>query len=961
MFRDSRPSTVSRPAEFRRLRPPIDHSNMTRADDPTRKSPPSDVDERLMAILEECYVIIEDGGRPDLDIICKASPDLRSRVESLLSGELAVIDRVRNSATDEDGEAEDGPKIVGYRILSKIGSGGMGEVYGAVEPALGREVAIKVVARRGNDESALRRLKREAAIAGALDHSNIVPVYAVGESEDFAWIAMKRLTGPSLAKLDRRLSTIEAATIGASIARALHAAHIEGVVHRDVKPANVVLDDGIAYLCDFGLARALDRSSMTVSNVVPGTLPYMAPEQLDGSRSAEPRTDIYGLCATLYEIVAGRPPFAGTTPENLVHQILHRDPTVLGVASKDRDFETIVRRGLEKSPQRRFLTAEALAEDLERFARGEPVESRPPGFIEKSLRRLRRRPRTAAAIGALAVLLVGTWIWIVATNSERRRFDRVQLDRARQAADLGENRRARDILDELEWRSPRTEGLDKERRRQAALASIDDLVDSVQTFSKDFAATIDERKREVLRLGGDKLRRPLSDFAIVAAAVMTSRLTEAREVLDRVERDFGASRSTEAFRRLIEDGRLRSIETLPAARNMAKDFDFADDHIFTSVAMKHAGCSISTRTKEIDAALRYSSRRYRTRYARGKLYHDNRQFDAAYETWSGLIDERVDRPIINENLATEAMALGRPDLAKAHLRSVAPGGRRRETVRRGIEVLRYSATWEQYRSGLEEAVAGDPADTWLHLHLGLRLLEERDFDDAEVEFETVVAGERPPSQLRYSAELGLFLIESQRSGLLDFPTARAPDHLVDELTHALDDLSDLIAKAPDSARRSDAFVISARLKRALGRPKDAWDDIDRALRDDPENPGAQSARIAETAFRCLRLIQTMADPLSPGAADLDTSIEIARALCFEITRKDRSGMRVPTPSQIDAAYESSLYFALPSRDLQAFRTAEELLRQHRAKLTPELESSIREMSTYLLRGPRSSSLEGSNR
>lgn len=922
-----------------------DGSNMPRTDDQPKSTPSSAEDERLIAILEQCYVVIEEGGFPELDVLCKDSPDLRARVERLLSGESAVIDRVRNAGTEDD---EFGPAIAGYRIISKIGSGGMGNVYAAVEPALGREVAIKVVARRGNDESAMRRLKREAAIAGALDHSNIVPVYAVGESDEFAWIAMKRLTGPSLAKLERRAAPIEAATIGAAVARALHAAHIEGVIHRDVKPANLVLDYGTAYLCDFGLARALDRTTMTASNVVPGTLPYMAPEQLDGSRSAEPRTDIYGLCATLYEIVAGRPPFAAASPESLVHNILHRDPTALGLESKYRDFETIVRRGLEKSPQRRFLTAEALADDLERFVRGEPVESRPPGLVEMAVRRLSRRPRTAGAIAALLVLLIGTWIWIAATNRERRRFDLVQLVRSAEAADLGENRRARDILDELEWRSPHTEGLAEERRRQTALNSIDDLVDAVQTFSDDYTATIAAQKSRVLALGGQKLRRPLSDLALVAAALMTTDRAEATERLDRVERDFGKSRATAAFRRLIDDGKIGDVESLPEPRTLDKEFDLADDHIFTSIAMKRARCRISIRLNEVDAALKHSSRRYRVRYARGRIYHDNRQFDAAYETWTGLLDERVDRPIINENLATEAMALGRPDLAAAHLKTIALSERRGETIRRGLEVLRYSGSLEQYRAGLEEAVAADPLDPWLKLHLGLLSLEEKRLDDAEAEFDAALRIADVSPQVKFSSRLGLLLVNAEKAGLFDAETPTAPLYLVDELNNTIEDVELLLATAPDPARRSDALVVSARLKRSLGHTRDAWADINRALVDDPENPSAQSARIAETAIRCLRIVQAKLDPMA-DQVDLEESIAEARRLVQEITRKDRTGTRVPTSSQILYALEMSLYFALPSKDHQAFRAAEERLREARPQLPPETEASIREMAAFLRR------------
>jgi WD40 repeat protein len=329
-----------------------------------------------------------------------------------------------------------------YEILGEIARGGMGVVYRARQTSLNRLVALKMIRFAAlADDAEVKRFRAEAEAAAGLDHPHIVPIYEVGEHQGQHFFSMKLLAG-SLAGLVADLSRDprRTAQIVALVARAVHHAHQRRILHRDLKPANVLLDDqGEPHVTDFGLAKAIESDSgLTRSGAVLGTPGYMAPEQAAGqTRSLTTACDVYGVGAILYECLTGRPPFKGSTAETL-RLVLTQEPVPprsLNPAA-DRDLETIALKCLRKEPERRYDSAEAVAEDLERRLRGAAILARRVGRAERLLLWARRRPALAVAV-VLAVLVVvlgalggsAAWLW------QRAEVARGQADQAREQAE----------------------------------------------------------------------------------------------------------------------------------------------------------------------------------------------------------------------------------------------------------------------------------------------------------------------------------------------------------------------------------------------------------------------------------------------------------------------------------------------------------------------------------------------
>jgi len=306
-----------------------------------------------------------------------------------------------------------------YELLEEIGRGGQGVVYRARQKSLNRIVALKVIGlAHWATEAHVKRFRLEAEAAASLNHPCIVPIYEVGERDGACYFSMGLVEGGQLDAVAKRepIPIRRAAELIAKLARTVSYAHEHGILHRDIKPGNILLDaKGEPHLTDFGLARLVEtESTVTRTMEVLGTPSYMAPEQAVGNNAGVTRaTDIYGLGAVLYQLLTGHPPFAGGTTFETVRLVLDTEPRQPRLLNPkvDRDLATICLKCLDKDPQRRYSSALALAEDLERWLKHEPIRGRRTGIFTGG-RKWMRRNRKLVATGAACLLVGAAVIWL---------------------------------------------------------------------------------------------------------------------------------------------------------------------------------------------------------------------------------------------------------------------------------------------------------------------------------------------------------------------------------------------------------------------------------------------------------------------------------------------------------------------------------------------------------------------
>jgi serine/threonine protein kinase/tetratricopeptide (TPR) repeat protein len=415
--------------------------------------------ERLDTVLAE-YLEAERLGRaPTRADWLAGHPDLTAELSAFLD-DRDCFRRLAAAIPPAPSACLDGPEagppewrmpdvVGGYEILGELGRGGMGVVYKARQPQLGRLVALKMVLDgRHADPRELARFRAEAEAIARLQHPNIVQIHEVGTHEGRPFFSLELVEGGTLAQriAGRPQPTRESAALVETLARAVAYAHRQGVVHRDLKPGNILLqkkseipstksearnpksekDDGAVSdfgigisdlgfrisdfepkVTDFGLAKRLEgREGQTRTGAIVGTPAYLAPEQARGQRDVGPAADVYALGAILYELLTGRPPFRGETPLDTLWLVTGQEVVPPGrrCARVPRDLETICLKCLEKDPAWRYATAADLADDLARFLRGEAVAARPIGGLERLARWCRRRPLVAGLLAAVAVL-----------------------------------------------------------------------------------------------------------------------------------------------------------------------------------------------------------------------------------------------------------------------------------------------------------------------------------------------------------------------------------------------------------------------------------------------------------------------------------------------------------------------------------------------------------------------------
>jgi serine/threonine protein kinase len=400
------------------------------------KSAPTSIASEVARVADEYLEELARGESPDIADFAKRHPQVASVLPQVLPA-IRMMHELAPGAQPPASEAVGLPVLDDYRIIGEIGRGGMGVVYEAEQLSLGRRVALKALPSHwASGTRQLARFQIEAQVAAALHHPHIVPIYSIGCVAGVHYHAMQLIEGHSLAEVlagsDRamkrslqsefaacgdpdgctstpiRLLPREAARLGMQAAEALDHAHALGVLHRDIKPANLLVDqNGHLWVTDFGLAAFPGGGDLTQSGDLVGTLRYMSPEQAAGGRLLDARTDIYSLGATLYELLTSQPPFDGEDRQTLLHQIAGNDPIALRKRDPaiPRDLETIVAKAMAKEPERRYGTAQEMADDLRRYLDDQPIVARRPKVSEKAARCLRRHPKTSATVVALVVLL----------------------------------------------------------------------------------------------------------------------------------------------------------------------------------------------------------------------------------------------------------------------------------------------------------------------------------------------------------------------------------------------------------------------------------------------------------------------------------------------------------------------------------------------------------------------------
>jgi len=516
----------------------------------------------LEDLVVECLDRMESEGDSALDSLCSSHPEhavaLSSRIRSLRAAGLIQMPAPSNPGAFPD-------RLGDFELLARIGAGGMGVVYRALQSSLGREVALKVIRpEHMYFEGARERFRREVEATARLQHPGIVPIHTVGEAHDVPYFAMEFVHGLSLGDVLEKLVGRSAESLNGAdmqsavpgegssplfdgtwwecstrivreVAEALEHAHRRGVLHRDLKPSNVMVTrTGRVLLLDFGLSSIRGAKRLTQSGSHLGSMPYMPPEIVSGGAGGgDAKSDVYSLGVALYEVLTLALPFAADSAPEMLRQIT--DARVESLRRRNpaipRDLEVVCLTAMEREPARRYATAADFARDLTRVLERRPIEARPAGAVLRLARYAQRRPAHAAAYGLGAILVLGVptalWIQQRAANHEiRAALDdaRVQRDRARASLDI-------------------------------AAQSIEDLLSRVGDSDLDSVPGMDAIRTKILEdalaLNEDLISlAPDEDVGVVRAAVARSRVGEIKKLEGRnVEADSLLSSAIEVLER----------------------------------------------------------------------------------------------------------------------------------------------------------------------------------------------------------------------------------------------------------------------------------------------------------------------------------------------------------------------------------------------------------------------------
>lgn len=607
-------------------------------------------DPRLVSLAEEYLARLQAGEHPTADEYLRRYPELAGPLKACLAGLEVVHGVVRQGHALPDelpaAHAEQQPKVLGdFRIVREVGSGGMGVVYEAVQISLRRRVALKVLSFAATlQQRQLQRFLNEARAAANLHHPHIVPVFAVGSERGVYYYAMQFVDGISLAELIAQLrgaggladvvetskssptsDSRDGAANPASVllerpltetvhklsqqfstltsrdphgffrivaewirqaAQALAHAHELGIVHRDVKPANLMLDgNSHVWVTDFGLAQVRSHGDLTQTGDLLGTLRYMSPEQAAGDRRAlDHRTDIYSLGATLYELLTLRPVYAGRNREALLHEVALGEPRSPRAINNriPLELETIVLKAISPAPQDRYASAQEMADDLDRFLADKPILARRPSLVDRARRWARRHPAwIVAGIVLLLVQSVGLAIHdrMIAVEQARTNaaLQREQQRAAEAEQRLHQVRRAVDVLidtSEEEIADDPRFFATRKRLLETAVGFYDDLLDQNDRSSDARSdLTADRERAKSLLRSLETLQSHLQLLVLSNASVQADlELFEAQRPLvaafvadvaqadARLFEELGHASRDERHRRFLENARTNQAK-----------------------------------------------------------------------------------------------------------------------------------------------------------------------------------------------------------------------------------------------------------------------------------------------------------------------------------------------------------------------------------------------------------------